>query len=127
MLEKKIGNHESTIASLQQKITELTTSLSSAKAENKTLSTRLAASRSAEAALAKAPGSAVKVNGPGMRNGANSDVIQAAQMKEDLYTDLTGLIVRGVKTDDKEDVYDCLQTGKNGSRYHIKLTSWSKD
>lgn len=114
-LEKKIEDHESTIASLQQKITELTTALSSSKAENKTLSTKLAASRSAEAALAKAPGSAVRANGTGMRNGVNSEVIQTAQMKEDLYSDLTGLIVRGVKTHDKEDVYDCLQTGRNGS------------
>src|SRR5690606_6620155 len=114
-LEKKVEDHESTIASLQQKITELTTALSSSKAENKTLSTKLAASRSAEAALAKAPGNAVKANGTGMRNGVNSGIIQTAQMKEDLYSDLTGLIVRGVKTDDKEDVYDCLQTGKNGS------------
>ncbi|MBE3044453.1 hypothetical protein IMZ48_18165, partial [Candidatus Bathyarchaeota archaeon] len=52
-LEKKIDNHESTIASLQQKITELTTLLSGSKSENKALSTKLAASRSAEASNSK--------------------------------------------------------------------------
>ncbi|MBE3045332.1 hypothetical protein IMZ48_22830 [Candidatus Bathyarchaeota archaeon] len=50
-----------------------------------------------------------------MRNGVNSEAIQTAQLKEDLYTDLTGLIVRGVKQG-KEDIYDCLQTGRNGSK-----------
>lgn len=114
-LERKIENHEATILSLQHKITELTTSLSTSKAENKTLNTKLAASRAAEAALVKVPGSAVKANSQGMRNAVSSEVIQTAQMKEDLYSDLTGLIVRGVKHG-KEDVYDCLQTGRNGSK-----------
>ncbi|SPO05068.1 uncharacterized protein DNG_07753 [Cephalotrichum gorgonifer] len=120
-LEKRIEHQEATISSLQEKITELTTSLSGSRAENKTLSTRLAASRSAEVSLAKIPGSAVKANGQCMRNGLNSEVIQTAQMKEDLYSDLTGLIVRGVKVHDKEDVFDCLQTGRNGT-LHFKLS-----
>lgn len=115
-LEKQLEDHEATIASLQEKITSLTTSLSGAKAENKNLSTKLAASRSAEAAHVKVPGSAVKNNGPGGRNGVSSDILHVAQMKEDLYSDLTGLIIRGVKYEDKEDVFDCLQTGRNGSK-----------
>jgi len=41
---------------------------------------------------------------------------QAAQLKEDLYSDLTGLIIRGVKRDAEDDVYDCIQTGRNGSK-----------
>ena len=40
---------------------------------------------------------------------------QVAQLKEDLYSDLTGLILRGVDRGDDADVYDCIQTGRNGS------------
>jgi DNA repair exonuclease SbcCD ATPase subunit len=40
-----------------------------------------------------------------------------ARMKENLYADLTGLIVRNVKRLEGEDVYDCIQTGRNGSEY----------
>jgi DNA repair exonuclease SbcCD ATPase subunit len=39
-----------------------------------------------------------------------------ARMKENLYADLTGLIVRNVKRLEGEDVYDCIQTGRNGSK-----------
>ncbi|CAI4220228.1 unnamed protein product [Parascedosporium putredinis] len=76
------------------KLEDLTAALSDSRAENKSLSTKLAVSRSAEATLAKVPGSAVKSQGQA-RGTVNSDIIQAAQMKEDLYSDLTGLIVRG--------------------------------
>ena len=38
-------------------------------------------------------------------------------MKENLYSDLTGLIIRNVKRKDGEDEFDCLQTGRNGSKY----------
>ena len=42
---------------------------------------------------------------------------QVAQLKEDLYSDLTGLILRGVERGSEADVYDCIQTGRNGSEY----------
>ena len=38
------------------------------------------------------------------------------KLKEDLYSDLTGLMIRGVKRSPEEDVYDCIQTGRNGSK-----------
>lgn len=63
-----------------------------------------------------------KQNGNRMLTMGNSEAIAQAtqqhQLKEDLYSDLTGLIVRGVKRDQQtgEDVYDCIQTGKNGSK-----------
>ena len=41
---------------------------------------------------------------------------QIAQLKENLYSDLTGLIIRDVKREDGDDVYDCIQTGRNGSK-----------
>ena len=37
------------------------------------------------------------------------------KLKEELYGDLTGLILNGVKRLDGEDIYDCIQTGRNGS------------
>ena len=53
---------------------------------------------------------------------AASEAHQTAQKKEDLYSDLTGLIIRGVKRSESgdEDVFDCLQTGRNGT-LHFKL------
>lgn len=49
----------------------------------------------------------------------SAEAAQAAQialLKEDLYSDLTGLILRGVERGDESDVYDCIQTGRNGSK-----------
>ena len=101
---------------MQTRLTSLTTSLSESRTEIKALTMKLTAARSAEAsALAKSssiPGSAMK---GGLHKANSAATTQAAQMKEDLYSDLTGLIVRSVKRDAREDVYDCLQTGRNGS------------
>ena len=41
--------------------------------------------------------------------------MQLAQLKEDLYSDLTGLILRGVEIGTDSDIFDCIQTGRNGS------------
>ncbi|KAK9480005.1 chromosome segregation protein Csm1/Pcs1-domain-containing protein [Lipomyces japonicus] len=41
--------------------------------------------------------------------------------KEELYSDLSGLIVRDVKTENGKIVYDLLQTGRNGA-FHYKLS-----
>ena len=45
-----------------------------------------------------------------------SEAQKEAKMKENLYSDLTGMIIRGVKRKDGEDEYDCIQTGRNGSK-----------
>jgi hypothetical protein len=117
---------EARVDGLQGTVTELTTALAEARAENKNLSVKLAAARGTEAAKAAAgvPGGGVSSakNGLGKAGGgvgAEGGGIHAAtvmQMKEDLYGDLTGLIVRGVKNVGGEDVFDCLQTGRNGSK-----------
>ena len=117
-LKKQLGASEAKVESLQSKFSEAATSLSETKSEVKSLTMKLAASRSAEAAaVAKAvPGSAMKGNL--MRTAGNQELIQqatrTAQLKEDLYSDLTGLIVRSVKHEGDEEVYDCLQTGRDG-------------
>ncbi|KAG9243406.1 chromosome segregation protein Csm1/Pcs1-domain-containing protein [Calycina marina] len=100
--------------------------LNKTQAENKTLSTKLAAHRIAGALIenvgSKVPGSVVKSAG-GIRMVGNveaAQVAQASQLKEDMYRDLTGLIVRDVKRDPEDDVFDCIQTGRNGT-LHFKL------
>lgn len=122
-LKKKLESQNADLANLQTKIQQLTTSLSESQAENKTLSTKLAANRtvatSVESATAKVPGSAMKANG-GIRMMGTAEaaqVAQAAQLKEDIYSDLTGLIIRNVKRESDEDVFDCIQTGRNGSKF----------
>ncbi|KAL0944199.1 chromosome segregation protein [Colletotrichum truncatum] len=111
---------------MEKKVAELSASLAEAKQEVKTLSNKLAASRSAEAAATavtvKVPGSAIKGGNAAARAiaTASSDAVQTAQLKEDLYGDLTGLIVRVVKRDSAGQVFDCIQTGRNGT-LHFKL------
>jgi len=114
---------EAKVDSLQTRVNEMTTSLSEARTEIKALSAKLAAARAAEANKVVVPGSALKATAAASSRAvaAAAEAIQAstqaAQMKEDLYGDLTGLIVRGVKRESDLDVYDCLQTGRNGSEF----------
>jgi hypothetical protein len=121
-LKKLIDAQAADISRLQAKVAQLSSSLSDAHTENKTLSAKLAANRSiassVESASGRAPGSAVKANG-GIRLIGSAEVAQAAQsaqLKEDLYSDLTGLIIRDIKRETEDDVYDCIQTGRNGSK-----------
>ncbi|KAI0506220.1 chromosome segregation protein Csm1/Pcs1-domain-containing protein [Xylaria bambusicola] len=107
----------------QKKVEELQGSLTEAKAEIKTLSTKLTAARSAEPANVKIPGSAMKNNFANNRHAINAAeaAAQVAQKKENLYGDLTGLLVCGVKRENDEEVFDCVQTGRNGT-LHFKLS-----
>jgi hypothetical protein len=51
---------------------------------------------------------------PGTAEAAKEAVL--AKQKVELYSDLTNLVILGMKrNEDDEDVYDCLQTGRNGS------------
>jgi hypothetical protein len=111
-LKKQLEESEARVDGLQAKFSELTNALSEAKTEITALSTRLSASRAAEAAAnAKVPGRDLK-----NRPRPTGVPLPVAQMKEDLFGDLTGLIVRDVKRQGAEDMFDCLQTGRNGSR-----------
>jgi len=126
-LKKKLESQAAEVTTLKEQIAKLTANLSEAQSETKTLSAKLAANRTAsasvESAHSKTPGSAMKANG-GIRlmgTAEAAQVAQAAQLKEDLYSDLTGLIMRSVKREPEEDIFDCIQTGRNGSKY----LSWS--
>ncbi|KAL6246613.1 hypothetical protein RBB50_006851 [Rhinocladiella similis] len=110
---------------MQNEITALNGSLSAAMNEVKALQAKLAATRapSVEATSTKASVSVMKGKSHGSVGIGNSEAAQAAQyaqMKEDLYSDLTGLIVRSVKKADSGDTFDCIQTGQNGT-LHFKL------
>jgi hypothetical protein len=87
--------------------------------EVKTLQAKLVAARSHTESAANAKGQpGARATGKGAKDPANGlDDAQIMKLKEDLYCDLTGLMIHGVKRVDGEDVFDCIQTGKNGSEY----------
>ncbi|KAF2973344.1 hypothetical protein GQX73_g24 [Xylaria multiplex] len=88
----------------------------------KTLSTKLTAARSTETVNSKVPGSAMKNSHANNRHAVNAAeaATQLAHKKENLYGDLTGLLVCGVKRENDEEVFDCVQTGRHGT-LHFKL------
>ncbi|KAK0118218.1 hypothetical protein ONS95_012522 [Cadophora gregata] len=127
-LKQKLEAQTVESGTLKEQIAKLKASLSEAQSESKTLSAKLAAMRTAsasvESAHSKPPGSAIKANG-GIRlmgTAEAAQAAQAAQLKEDLYSDLTGLIMRSVKRESEEDIFDCIQTGRNGT-LHFKLAA----
>ncbi|KAF2763832.1 hypothetical protein EJ03DRAFT_332395 [Teratosphaeria nubilosa] len=57
-------------------------------------------------------------------NGSASEAAKEAKMKENLYSDLTGMIIRGVKRKEGEDEFDCIQTGRNGTlHFHLSVAN----
>jgi hypothetical protein len=106
-LQSQLSISEAEVDALRTQLLEANQSLSQTKSETKTLYSKLAASRHTE------PSSKGSATGNRTALGDNK---QVAQVKEELYADLTGLLVRDVRRIDKEDVFDCLQTGRNGSK-----------
>jgi hypothetical protein len=90
--------------------------------EIKSLTMKLSAARSTSVdnrSNTNVPGSVVKtahqrVNSSQSATKGQGPAIE--KLKEDLYSDLTGLMIRNVKRLDEEDVYDCIQTGRNGCK-----------
>ncbi|KAL8285915.1 hypothetical protein RB600_010065 [Gaeumannomyces tritici] len=134
--KKDLEAKQAEAASLTSQVAALEGAVAEAKKEVKTLAAKLASSRTVvdSVAASKVPGSALKPGhhlhlGSALKPGtaaaraaaasaeAMQSAAQVAQMKEDLYGDLTGLIVRGVKRTPEEDVFDCIQTGRNGSMF----------
>ncbi|KAJ5503154.1 Monopolin complex subunit Csm1/Pcs1 [Penicillium fimorum] len=133
-LQKQLKDRDDELARLKYSADEAQAQLASAQSEVKALHTKLAAARNTAASLegaAKVPGSAIK----GVANRANAVVnaeaaqaSQLAQLKEDLYSDLTGLIVRDVKNRESDYLYDCIQTGINGTlHFHLVVPKVSAD
>ena len=126
-IEKVMQTRDFENAQLLSKVSELTANLTAAQNEAKTLQAKLAAARTAaskvEGTAIRAPGSATQSHVPTrtvmVGSAEAAQAAQTAQLKEDLYSDLTGLIVRGVKRTDEEDMFDCIQTGRNGSKFSL--------
>ncbi|GKZ21398.1 hypothetical protein AbraIFM66951_006207 [Aspergillus brasiliensis] len=127
-LQRQLKERDAEVAQLKSQAEEATGQLSSAQTEVKALQTKLAAARNTAASLENA---AIKMPGSAIKGGANranaaavtaeaAHAAQFAQLKEDLYTDLTGLIIRDVKKRPSDNLYDCIQTGSNGT-LHFKL------
>lgn len=126
-LQTQIGSLQTSNEESQSQVKELRDNLTEARNEVKSLTAKLEATReaarkaAAAAAVeaAKTPGSAIKSRDTaGVRNnisGSNLDGTKQAALKEELYRDLTGLIINSVKRKDGEDEYSCIQTGRNGS------------
>ncbi|KAL8775281.1 MAG: hypothetical protein Q9209_000288 [Squamulea sp. 1 TL-2023] len=127
-LQKQLVAKDAEVSKAQALATELSNSLAESQNENKVLQAKIVGARTAssviESANSKTPGSVIKGKGP-MRtimvgSAEAAQAAQAAQLKEDLYRDLTGLLVLGVEKGDDADIYDCIQTGRNGT-LHFKL------
>ncbi|KAK2760236.1 Glycosyl phosphatidyl inositol anchor synthesis [Arachnomyces sp. PD_36] len=126
-IQRQLQERDSEISKLKSKINDGSSGLAAAQNEVKTLQAKLAASRTAateSAATSKSTVGAAKT-GINARNGAGNNAetahaAQVAQLKEDLYSDLTGLIIRDVKKRESDHLYDCIQTGMNGT-LHFKL------
>jgi hypothetical protein len=122
-MSKELQVKDSEMSKLQTTVSDLTRSLADAQNEIKALHAKLSASRNTpvEGTNTKTPGSAPRNNTVTRTTlGGSTEAIQtaqAAQMKEDIYSDLTGLIIRSVKKTPEGDAYDCIQTGRNGSKF----------
>ncbi|KAF1830241.1 hypothetical protein BDW02DRAFT_508081 [Decorospora gaudefroyi] len=123
-LQKELASTSKESARLAAENKKLVASLTAAQNENKNLSSKLAAARQPEQTKT-VPGSAVKPRTTGVVLPGNAEAAKEATLakqKVDLYSDLTNLVILGIKkSEDDEDVYDCLQTGRNGT-LHFHLT-----
>ncbi|KOS40152.1 hypothetical protein ACN38_g9007 [Penicillium nordicum] len=134
-LQKQLKERDDELARLKSSADETQGQLASAQSEVKALQTKLAAARNTAASLegaSKVPGSAIKGGAANRANAAATaeaaQASQLAQLKEDLYSDLTGLIVRDVKNRESDYLYDCIQTGINGTlHFHLVVPKASAD
>ncbi|GAB7363712.1 hypothetical protein MBLNU230_g4280t1 [Neophaeotheca triangularis] len=143
---KELKELRAQVSKLETAQTALTTERDTLKSdlqvsqnENKSLEAKLVAARQqvSEATTnttsngKQTPGSAMKnsTRGAGTQaansqqnNASTTETQKEAKMKENLYADLTGLIIRGVKRREGEDEYDCIQTGRNGTlHFHLSI------
>lgn len=122
-LQKQLHERDEEVARLKTLAEEATTQLSSSQTEAKALQTKLAAARNSasnlENAAAKGPSAAKNTPANRAQNTEVAQAVQLAQLKEEFYTDLTGLIIRDVKERGSDNLYDCIQTGGNGSEYSL--------
>lgn len=136
-LRKSSGSDSSENQALQKQVSSLTSAnlgltterdglkekLHTAQNEVKSLEAKLMAARQQVAHMQES----TKASANSLNKSVNSnttDTQKEAKMKENLYSDLTGLIIRGVKRKDGEDEFDCIQTGRNGTlHFHLSVAN----
>lgn len=120
-LKKQMQTQEEEMSKMRETTSDISNSLTSAQNEIKALQAKLAVARSSSVDASKTPASAIKSTAQRPLVMSNVEVAKAAeiaQMKLDLYSDLTGLVVLNVKKAEEGDTYECIQTGQNGSKYN---------
>ncbi|KAI6960009.1 hypothetical protein KC355_g12785, partial [Hortaea werneckii] len=136
-LRKEVSSLKTEKERMSKEHSETKEKLQTAQNEAKSLEAKLVAARQQLSASTTCsngsqqdgkgvPASAQK-NSQSNRGGASiysSEAQKEAKMKENLYSDLTGMIIRGVKRKDGEDEYDCIQTGRNGTlHFHLSVAN----
>ena len=117
-----LSNAHKEAAKQKSALTGLEAAYASLQNENRALHAKLNASRAASQDNAKTTATSARGKAAVAKAAAGIGAdVQVAQLKEDLYSDLTGLIVRGVDRQDDQDIYDCIQTGRNGSKWSLEL------
>lgn len=116
-LKNQMQTQEAETVQLRSSNAEISAVLFAAQNEIKSLQAKLAAARStSESSRTPARDAKSVASSKPIAATSTSEAVQSAQMKEELYSDLTGLIVRSAKRGEDGDTYDCIQTGRNGSK-----------
>lgn len=126
-LKEKLKANDATVAKLRSKISELGKDVAKEKKENQVLQAKLIAAQQ----KIQVPGSAVKTSamGRGILPTAKStgvspsgDQAWISHMKEELYGDLTNLMILSVKVDEGRRLFQCVQTGNSGCEFFFSFS-----
>lgn len=124
-LQSQLSDLQSESDRLREEAKASTTALTEAQNEVKSLNAKLDAARKAVQAPAvenKTP--AARSNNNTLLGGSSAEATKHAVLKEELYRDLTGLIINSIKRRDGEDEYSCIQTGRNGTlHFHLTISN----
>ncbi|KAM3420159.1 hypothetical protein BST61_g3458 [Cercospora zeina] len=124
-LQKQVASLQNANQKMEAERDELKDKVKVAENEVKALEAKLNAARqqiSNTAQETKILEAAAKKNSNISIN--QSETQKEAKMKENLYADLTGLIISGVKRHEGEDIYNCIQTGRNGTlQFHLSVSN----
>lgn len=114
-LQKEVASLTATNAKVTAENTALKATVQTAQNASKSLEAKLVAARQQISASqdTKAPVSTATSRSVA---GTVPEAQKTWKMKENLYSDLTGLLIQNVRQKDNEDQFDCIQTGKNGSK-----------
>lgn len=123
-----LAKQQTTIAAQSEQLEKLTAADKASQArlaesanEIKTLNAKLEAARKSAAESTTSASTTTRT--PAVKDRAAvvlpADSSADAYLKEELYRDLTGLLINSVKRRDAENEFSCIQTGRNGSTYSI--------